>query len=451
MLKIVRREECRNIIGEQITNREKAILVSLDISQDAQNDEDISMEELCLLTETAGGEVIGMVRQKSDKMNPTYFIGKGKAEELKIAKEEMEAGLVIFDHELSPTQIRNLENLVGGKIIDRTALILDIFAQRALSREGRLQVELAQLSYLLPRLTGRRAYLSRLGAGIGTRGPGETQLEIDRRRIKQRIAVLRKEIKQVKKHRRLHRESRKEKGFSIIPLVGYTNAGKSTLLNVLTGAQVFTEDKLFATLDPTVRYLNNEEGKKILLTDTVGFIRNLPRQLMDAFSATLEEIREGDLLLHVVDISRNDFRELIASVEETLQSLAMTNKPRIFVFTKMDLLPVSELHSIKEKIEREYTPSIFVSAETGENIRDLQEMINKTLAPNTVCLKLFIPYDKWPSFSFLYANGKVLKVAFNGEYAIADVEISELYVNRLLPFTREKERGVEEGRDEEKN
>lgn len=396
------------------------------------------MEELCLLTETAGGEVVGMIRQKSDRINSAYFIGKGKAAELKIAKEELDASLVIFDRELSPTQIRNLENLVGGKIIDRTALILDIFAQRALSREGRLQVELAQLSYLLPRLTGRRAYLSRLGGGIGTRGPGETQLEIDRRRINQRIAALRKEIKKLKQRRTLHRESRKEKGFRMVALVGYTNAGKSTLLNVLTGAQVFTEDKLFATLDPAVRDLKDKDNEEemILLSDTVGFIRNLPRQLMNAFSATLEEIQEADLLLHVVDISRSDFEELIASVEEILHKMEIAGKPKIFVFNKTDLLTVDELNFLRGKMKRDYKPSIFVSAENGENIERLRKMITEMLAQNIVSLKLYIPYDRWPSFSFLYQKGKVLKVIYNGDYAIADVEISKLYVKKLLAFTR---------------
>ncbi len=398
------------------------------------------MEELCLLTETAGGEVVGMIRQKSDRINSAYYIGKGKAAELKIAREEMDAGLVIFDHELSPTQIRNLENLVGGKIIDRTALILDIFAQRALSREGRLQVELAQLNYLLPRLTGRRAYLSRLGGGIGTRGPGETQLEIDRRRINQRIAALRKGIKKLKQRRKLHRESRKEKGFRLVALVGYTNAGKSTLLNALTGAQVFTEDKLFATLDPAVRDLTDKdkEEEMILLADTVGFIRNLPRQLMDAFSATLEEIQEADLLLHIVDISRSDFEELIASVEEILHKMEITGKPGIFVFNKTDLLTADELHFLQGKMKRDYKPSIFVSAENGENIGRLRKMIKEMLTRNTVSLKLYIPYDRWPSFSFLYRKGKVLKVVYNGDYAIADVEISKLYVKKLLAFTRKE-------------
>ncbi|NLX91311.1 MAG: GTPase HflX [Firmicutes bacterium] len=421
-----------------MTKREKAILVNLELSQGASNDGDISMEELCLLTETAGGEVVGMIRQKSGKMDSAYLIGKGKAQELKAAREEMDADLVIFNQELSPTQIRNLENLVGGKIIDRTALILDIFAQRALSREGRLQVELAQLRYLLPRLTGRGAYLSRLGGGIGTRGPGETQLEIDRRRIKHKINILSKEIKQLKKHRKLHRESRKEKGFSTVALVGYTNAGKSSLLNALTGAQVFTEDKLFATLDPTVRALNNTEGKKVLLIDTVGFIRNLPRQLVDAFSATLEETRETDLLLHVVDFSRSDFRELIASVEETLQKMEIINRPRIFVFNKIDLLTAAELQICRKKIEQEYNPAIFVSAETGKNILSLHEMILEALAGNLVRLTLFIPYHKWPSFSYLYRQGKVLKVRYCGEYTVADVEISEHYAKKLLPFTQEK-------------
>jgi GTP-binding protein HflX len=354
---------------------EKAILVSLDLPGDSVDDKDISIEELSLLTATAGGEVVGRIRQKSNRINTAYFIGKGKAQELKIAKEEMDASLVIFDGVLSPTQVRNLENLVGGKIIDRTALILDIFAQRALSREGRLQVELAQLSYLLPRLTGRGTYLSRLGGGIGTRGPGETKLEQDRRRINQRIATLRREIKRLKKHRRLHRKSRKDKGFSLVPLVGYTNAGKSTLLNALTGAKAFTEDKLFATLDPTVRALENKEGKKILLTDTVGFIRNLPRQLIDAFGATLEEVREADLLLHVVDIGRDDFRELIASVEEILYKLEIIGKPCLYVFNKADMLPEDELNIVRDKIEREYNPALFVSAETRRNLASLHEMI----------------------------------------------------------------------------
>ena len=416
------------------------------MTRNASVDADLSLEELSLLTETAGGEVVGIVRQKSERANRAYYIGKGKVEELEIAREELGANLVVFDHELSPTQIRNLENMVGGKIIDRTALILDIFAQRALSREGRLQVELAQLSYLLPRQAGSRSYLSRLGGGIGTRGPGETQLEIDRRRIKTRITMLHNEIKQLKKHRKLLHESRKGKGFKTVSLIGYTNAGKSTLLNTLTGADVFTEDKLFATLDPTVRELiNNEKGKKILLSDTVGFIRNLPKQLMEAFSATLEEIQEADLLLHVVDAHRSDYDELIASVEETLGKLEITEKPRLFVFNKADLLPAtSGEDSSRQMIERQYSPAIFVSAQTGENIPRLRELISETLSLDNLSLTLHIPYDKWPSFSYLYNKGKVLNVSYDGEYAVVEVEINEQYTKSLLPFIKDNKDNGEE-------
>lgn len=421
-------------MGSIQREKELAILVNLETGD--LNDD--TMDELKLLTETAGGEVVAQLRQKRDKPDPAYYIGKGKAEALRLIREETGSNLVIFNQELSPTQIRNLENVVGGKIIDRTALILDIFAKRALSREGKLQVELAQLNYLLPRLTGRGAYLSRLGGGIGTRGPGETQLEIDRRRIKKRIAALKKDLKQIKKHRELHRFSRKEKGFTLIALVGYTNAGKSTLLNALTGSNVFTEDKLFATLDPAVRSLHllrngKETAKisKILLTDTVGFIRNLPPHLIDAFSATLEEITDADLLLHVVDLSRADYEVMIENVNETLNLLKVDEKPRVMVFNKIDLLSEPQLVFLKKKLLREYPGSVFVSAVRKEGFSDLYKAIETSLNEGMVRLKLYIPHEKWPLYHFLYEKSRVIKVEYTNLNVDVELEINKAYIKDL--------------------
>ncbi len=402
--------------------REKAILVNLETG-DGEFDE--SLDELRLLTDTAGGEVAATVEQKREKPDPAYFIGRGKAEDIRAAREELEAELVIFNNELSPTQMRNLEQIIGGKIIDRSALILDIFAKRALSREGKLQVELAQLNYLLPRLTGRGTYLSRLGGGIGTRGPGETQLEIDRRRIKKKISQLKHEIRQLRKRRVLHRSSRREKGFAMVSLVGYTNAGKSTLLNALTGSQVFVEDKLFATLDPAVRDLEGSDGQKILLADTVGLIRHLPPQLVEAFSATLEEIREADLLLLVVDASRPDFEELIVSVMDTLERLQVSGKPQLFVFNKMDQLPPGERKGFQERLKRDYPHSAFVSAVRETGLEELRQKIVERLMEKSLHLKLYIPYDRWNFFHSLFREGNVLDVKYENDYASVEVEIPE--------------------------
>jgi len=417
------------------SNKEKAIIVNLETPAECASS---SMGELSLLTETAGGKVVFRVEQKKDKPDPAYFIGRGKADELRILKEEMGVELIIFNQELSPTQVRNLENVVGGKIIDRTALILDIFAKRALSREGKLQVELAQLSYLLPRLTGRGTDLSRLGGGIGTRGPGETQLEVDRRRIKKRISSLKGEIKQLKKHRHLHRYARKEKGYLLAALVGYTNAGKSTLLNALTGAQAFTEDKLFATLDPTTKLLPLEEGR-VLLSDTVGFIHRLPPQLMDAFSATLEELREADLLLHVVDISDPRFPELIVSVNETLSRLDIEDKDEIMVFNKTDLLPPEELELQRQMLSREYPNCVFISAEQGKDLQQVADRIREHIRHSCIRLKLCIPYDRWPSFHYLYSSGNVINVDYHSEHALVEVDVPRSLADRLSSFIEQPE------------
>lgn len=319
--------------------REKAVLVSLatDAARRSGADPVHSMEELASLAETAGVDVLDAVMQNLDVPDNRYLIGKGKALEVRLLAEEKGATTAIFDQELSGAQVRNLEELLDMKIIDRTQLILDIFAGRAKTREGILQVELAQLSYLLPRLSGHGKNLSRLGGGIGTRGPGETKLETDRRHIRRRITELKRQLEAVAAHRGLHRERRRKVGALQAALVGYTNAGKSTLLRRLTDADVLTEDKLFATLDPTSRGLALPSGKEIVLTDTVGFIQNLPHDLVAAFRATLEEAAHADLLLHVVDSSSPMRDRQMQVVDEVLRELGAGGKPTLLVYNKADL------------------------------------------------------------------------------------------------------------------
>jgi GTP-binding protein HflX len=322
--------------------RERALLVSLVVPEAARvgaPDPQHSLEELAHLAETAGVAVAGTVLQQRDVPDAKWFVGKGKAEELKLRIREADAQTVIFDQELSGTQVRNLEQLLDAKIIDRTQLILDIFAGRARTREGILQVELAQLTYLLPRLSGHGRNLSRLGGGIGTRGPGETKLETDRRHIRRRIGELKRQLASVAAHRTLHRQRRRKAGVVQVALVGYTNAGKSTLLRRLTNADVLAEDKLFATLDPTSRTLRLPSGKEVLLTDTVGFIQNLPHDLVAAFRATLEEVCEADLLLHVVDASSPMRERQRQVVEEVLAELGAAGKPSLLVLNKIDACP----------------------------------------------------------------------------------------------------------------
>jgi GTP-binding protein HflX len=297
-----------------------------------------SMGELDHLARTAGAEVVGSLTQRMAAPTSAHYIGKGKLEELLAAKEQVGYDLVIFDDELSPAQQRNLERALGVKVVDRTALVLDVFARRARTHEGRLQVELAQQEYLLPRLAGRWPHLERLGAGIGTRGPGETQLETDRRLIQRKIQHLKREIEAVRKHRALYRRRRSDQGIPVVALVGYTNAGKSSLLNSLSNADVLVEDKLFATLDPTTRRVVLPGNSEVLLTDTVGFIQKLPPMVVAAFRATLEELGEADLLLHLVDIASDTASEQCHTVEDLLDDLDLGDKPRLLALNKIDLL-----------------------------------------------------------------------------------------------------------------
>ncbi len=322
---------------------EKAFLVGIEVKGSAHRwSVEDSIEELAQLAQTAGARVEGAIIQHVQSPNHAYHIGKGKVEELAALREKVGYDLVIFDDELSPTQQRNLEEALEVKIIDRTALILDIFAKRAQTREGRLQVELAQLKYMLPRLVGEWSHLERLGGGIGTRGPGESQLETDRRIIKRKILRLQDEIEGIRKHRALYRRQRMTQAIPVVSIVGYTNSGKSTLMNALSHSSVLVEDKLFATLDPTTRRVDLPNQKEILLTDTVGFIQKLPTLLVAAFRATLEELDEAELLLHVIDITHRNAAEQSATVENILQELKLSNKPRIEVLNKLDLVVPTE-------------------------------------------------------------------------------------------------------------
>ena len=362
-----------------------------DLKTESRWDADSSLEELAQLADTAGAVVVGRTVQRLESPNPAYYIGKGKVEEIASLKATQDYDLVIFDDELSPSQQRNLEKALKVKIIDRTALILDIFAQHARTREGALQVELAQHEYLLPRLVGQWVHLERLGGGIGTRGPGETQLETDRRLIRDRIRRLKAELEAVRRHRSLYRRRRARQGLPVVSLVGYTNAGKSTLMRALSGAEVHIEDKLFATLDPVTRRLSLPGDSFILLTDTVGFIQKLPHELVAAFRATLEELSEADLLLHVVDISHPNAADQHETVERTIAELGLAHKPRLTVLNKVDRLtrkggdPVEgPIEGLKEMEEDSCPGTVLVSALKGWGLQELLEGIEGLLADSSL-------------------------------------------------------------------
>lgn len=351
------------------------------------------IEELKLLAKTAGAEV-KKVLLFGGEPDPGSFLRIGKLEDLRNMVLETNSEVVIFNDDLSPIQLKNLESFIPAKIIDRTMLILDIFAQHARTKEGKIQVELAQLEYLLPRLTGRGEALSRLGGGIGTRGPGETKLEIDKRKIKKRIYALRKELENIRKEREIQRKRRLN--LPQISLVGYTNAGKSTLFNLLTSANVKVEDLLFATLDPTVRKVVFENNWEVLISDTVGFIRKLPEELLTAFRATLEEIYYVDVILHVIDISNKKFMEHIKVVDSILEQMGIEDKPIIRVYNKIDLLSKDEINYIRRSLD--YRPAVFVSAKNNLGIDKLKKMIINELLKGVRRYKITIPYEKFSVF-----------------------------------------------------
>ncbi|HEV2419664.1 MAG TPA: GTPase HflX [Terriglobia bacterium] len=381
-------------------------------------DED-AMRELAELAASAGAEVAGFTGQRSPAPDPATLVGRGKVEEIRASAERLRATCVIFGHDLSPTQLRNLEAALGVKVIDRTQLILDIFARRARTREGKLQVELAQLNYLLPRLAGQGTRLSRLGGGIGTRGPGEQKLEFDRRRIRARISKLEGALDKVRAQRSLHRRHRREQNFLSVALVGYTNAGKSTLFNALTQAKILESPRLFATLDPTVRALSLESHPKTLLSDTVGFIRNLPAHLVVAFRATLEELDSADLLLHVVDASHPEWAEHCEAVDKTLESMGLAAAPRLRVWNKVDLLV--------EAARRRIPPDdVAVSARTGEGIAALLERIDHLLPGEPVIEAEFnFSAADGESLARLHRMGAVLSTRFVGRRVLVRARVPE--------------------------
>jgi len=342
-----------------------AFLVGVEIrSQSNSWSIDSSLAELSQLARTAGAQIVGKLIQKAKNPSSLYYLGKGKLKELTEYKQSHKYTVVIFNDELSPRQQRNLEDALGVKVIDRTALILDIFARRAKTHEGQLQVELAQHQYLLPRLAGQWSHLERLGGGIGTRGPGESQLETDRRLVRNRIHRLKNQIEAIRQHRALYRQKRRKNSIPVVALVGYTNAGKSTLLNALSHSDVSTEDRLFSTLDPVTRRLNLGGGRQLLLTDTVGFIHKLPPTIVAAFRATLEELEEADLLLHVVDITHKDAQEQFQTVEDILKKLHLDMKPRLIVVNKLDMVVQNkaELTAISLPFELPNSEAVMISA-----------------------------------------------------------------------------------------
>ena len=373
-----------------------------------------SLDELAELTTTAGGEVIGNGTQRLDAPIAATFIGPGKADEWADLCRKEDVDTVIFDDNLSPAQSRNLETVFNCKVLDRTSLILDIFARRARTREGKLQIELAQLQYLLPRLTRFWNHLSRQKGGIGMRGDGETQLETDRRRVQDRIARIDRELETVRQQRETQRAGRRRNLWPLASIVGYTNAGKSTLLNTLTGADVLAEDKLFATLDPTTRRLRLPTNQNVLLSDTVGFIRKLPHGLVEAFKATLEEVVEAELLLHVVDLSQPQVNEQILAVNTVLEEIGATNKPTLMVFNKTDCLGTEVL--LSQFLER-FPNGVGVSAKTGDGMPALLAELGSLLRPVRELVTLSIPHQEAAIISRLHANAQVLERDYNGSTA----------------------------------
>lgn len=380
---------------------ERVILVGVCLP--GQEDIEASLEELSELAKTAGAQTVGKVVQSRDRVHPGTYVGKGKIDEIKSLLWELDATGIICDDELSPAQMKNLQDELDAKVMDRTLVILDIFAARASTSEGKIQVELAQLKYRQTRLAGFGTAMSRLGGGIGTRGPGEKKLEMDRRLIKNHIALLNRELKSVKCHREVTRERRAKSHIPVAAIVGYTNAGKSTLLNTLTGAGILAEDKLFATLDPTTRSLKLPSGQEILMTDTVGFIRKLPHHLIDAFKSTLEEAKYADMILHVVDASNPQADEQMFTVYETLQGLKVQDKPIITVFNKQDRL---ESVPVIRDFKADYTVS--VSAKTGAGLDELLETIEALLRQQKVYIEEVYPYSEAGKIQIIRKYGELL-------------------------------------------
>ncbi len=398
-----------------------------------------SLEELAVLAESAGAEVVGKILQSRPAFDAATLVGAGKAEEIRTLAESLSADLVIFDHELSGTMQRNLENRLGVKVLDRTQLILDIFARRARTREGQLQVELAQLGYLLPRLTGRGVALSRLGGGIGTRGPGETKLETDRRRIRARMKKIREELENVRRSRATQRRLRQAVPLATVALVGYTNAGKSTLFNRLCGASVTADSRMFATLDPTVRQLVLPSRRRVLLSDTVGFIRQLPTTLVEAFRATLEEVTEASLLLHVVDASAPAAAGYCSHVRQVLGEIGALDTPQLLVLNKADLLACAGIdgESLARRLSGEAggAPAVVVSAATGEGLDRLLEAIDRHLPDDPLAdVRLRVPLRDLGVVHLVHEYGRVTAEQYGDQVCELEAQVPSSLLPRLAAY-----------------
>lgn len=427
--------------AQPLDNRERVLLVGVGLKKsprgrpgDPTATGRDSLEELQELAQSAGATIAGSLLQVREALDPATLVGRGKLEEIRVEAQLQRTPLVIVDHDLTPGQLRNFEKGVGCRVIDRTQLILDIFACHARSREGQLQVELAQLNYLLPRLTGRGEELSRPGGGIGTRGPGEQKLETDRRRIRDRVRKIQQAIETVRRQRATRRSARQAVPLGMIALVGYTNAGKSTLFNALAHADVLTSAQMFATLDPTIRAVRLPSRRRALLSDTVGFLRDLPPDLIAAFRATLEEVQEASLILHVTDISNPHHAEQDAEVLKVLADLRVQDRPRIHVLNKIDQLSAEEL-TVLTRSNGNRDQKVFVSAATGAGLEDLLAKIDVALPGDPlVQVQLQMPLSDGRNLSLVYACGRVLHSEVRGEQMILDAELPQSLARQMEDF-----------------
>lgn len=410
---------------------ETVLMVGIQLGRSPAWDTTDSLEELALLCETAGASVVGRVVCRMARINPATYVGSGKAQEIADAVKESAISTVVFDDELTSAQGRNLEKIIGTKVIDRTQLILDIFAQHARSREGRMQIELAQLEYLLPRLRRMWTHLERQKGGIGMHGPGEKQLELDRRRIVERIDRFKADLDRVRGHRAEQRRGRRRHGWALVSLVGYTNAGKSTLLNSLTGADVLADDKLFATLDPTTRQLRLPNHQQLLLTDTVGFVRKLPHGLVEAFKATLEEVIEADLLMHVIDLSHPLVEKQIEAVHSVLRELGAQDKPMLYVLNKSDL---PESLAMGQALQARLSPCVVVSALRETGLDSLRDLLADQLRDRSIRLHLRVPHTQGKLLAMIRNAGTVFSITYEDEVTVLDVGVPAGMLGVCQPY-----------------